>query len=163
VAKTQHEDQARTAMAALEAPLSQLFKPPSSGPGQATVFSDRNVAGITAHHLALAPGLEFDYAVFDGKVVISTSLAGIAAVRNPGRALQDDKRYKLTLGDRPSRVTSLLFLDFSQLLTLGEQTGLTSGARYRTLRPDLQRIRAVGLSSSSGETDSTAELFLQIT
>jgi hypothetical protein len=30
-----------------------------------------------------------------------------------------------TLASRPQRVTSLLFLDFSQLLSLGEQTGLT--------------------------------------
>jgi hypothetical protein len=59
-------------------------------------------------------------------------------------------------------VTSVLFLDFSQLLRLGEQTGLTRSAQYNALRPDLQKVRAVGLSSTSGETDSTAELFLQI-
>ena len=59
-------------------------------------------------------------------------------------------------------MTSLLFLDFDQLLSLGEQTGLTRSARYRAPRADLQRIRAIGLQSSSGEADSTAELFLQI-
>jgi len=53
-------------------------------------------------------------------------------------------------------------LDFDQLLSLGEQTGLTRSARYRALRADLQRIRATSLQASSGEADSTAELFLQI-
>ena len=48
-------------------------------------------------------------------------------------------------------MSSLLFTDFSQLLRLGEQTGLTSGARIRELLPDLAKIRAIGLSSASGE------------
>jgi len=30
------------------------------------------------------------------------------------------------------------------------------------LRTDLERVRAISLRSSSGEADSTAELFLQI-
>ena len=162
IARTSNENRTRTALAELEAPLAQLFPLPASGPGQAPVFTDQQVDGITAHQLALAPGLEFDYAVFDGKVVIATSLAAIAAVRDHARSLIDDDRYQATLGDRPEAVTSLLFLDFDQLLSLGEQTGLTRSARYRALRADLQRIRAIGLQSSSGEADSTAELFLQI-
>jgi hypothetical protein len=59
-------------------------------------------------------------------------------------------------------VTSLLFLDFSKLLSLGEQTGLLGGARLTALRPDLEKVRTVGLDSTSGEADTTAELFLQI-
>ena len=91
IARTNNEDRTRTALAELEAPLAQLFPLPASGPGQAPVFTDQQVDGITAHQLALAPGLEFDYAVFDGKVVIATSLAAIAAVRRP-RAIADRRR-----------------------------------------------------------------------
>jgi hypothetical protein len=40
--------------------------------------------------------------------------------------------------------------------------GLTRSARLLTVRPDLERIRAAGLTSSRGEADTTAELFLQI-
>jgi hypothetical protein len=162
VAPTRDEARTRAALAALQAPLAQLFPPPRTGPGQAPVFNDRQVAGIIAHQLVLAPGLEFDYAVFDGKLVVSTSLGGIAGVRSHDRALSDDKAYRATLGQRPERVTSLLFLDFNQLLSLGEQTGLTRSARFRALRPDLDKVRAIGLSSTSGEAESTAELFLQI-
>jgi uncharacterized protein DUF3352 len=162
VARAPNEQQTRAALAALELPLAQLFPPPSNGPGQAPVFNDRQVAGITARQLALAAGLELDYAVFDGKLVISTSLQGIAGVRRHARALVDDPAYRATLGNHPNRVTSLLFLDFNQLLSLGEQTGLIRGARYRALRPDLRMVRAIGLSSTNGEADSTAELSLQI-
>jgi hypothetical protein len=59
-------------------------------------------------------------------------------------------------------VTSLLFFDFSQLLSLGEQTGLIRGATLTALQPDLQKFRAIGLSSTSGESDTTAELFIDI-
>jgi hypothetical protein len=59
-------------------------------------------------------------------------------------------------------VTSLVFLDFSQLLSLGEQTGLVHGPHVAALRPDLEKIRAIGLDSTSGESDTTSELFIDI-
>ena len=61
-----------------------------------------------------------------------------------------------------AQLSSVLFTDFSQLLSLGEQTGLTSGARMRELLPDLAKVRAIGLSSTSGESDTTTELHLEI-
>jgi hypothetical protein len=70
--------------------------------------------------------------------------------------------YGTVLGERPDQVTSLLFLDFSQLLRLGEQTGLVHGQRANALLPDLERIRSIGLASTRGEADTNAELFLQI-
>jgi hypothetical protein len=71
-------------------------------------------------------------------------------------------RYRATLSSHPERVTSLLFLDFNQLLSLGEQTALARSAQVRALRADFDKIRAIGLDSTSGEADSTAELYLQI-
>ncbi|MBV9465992.1 MAG: DUF3352 domain-containing protein [Solirubrobacterales bacterium] len=162
VARTPNQAQTQAELAQLELPLAQLFPAPSAGPGQAPEFNDRQVGGVTAHQLSLTTGLQVDYAVFHGLVVISTSLQGIAAVAEHARTLGQDPGYTATLGNRPDRVSSLLFLDFSQLLRLAERTGLTSGARYRALQPDLDEIRAVGLTSTSGEADSTAELTLQI-
>jgi hypothetical protein len=162
VTRTRDESRARSPLAALELPLAQLFPAPASGPGVAPEFYDRTVAGITAHQLSLTPGLNLDYAVFDGLVVVSTSLDGIAGVALHEHALPADPAYRLALAGSPAHVSSLLFLDFSQLLSLGEQTGLISGTRYRLLRPDLEKVRAVGLVSTGGESDSTAELTLQI-
>jgi hypothetical protein len=94
--------------------------------------------------------------------LIATSLDVIAAVRTHTRSLTEDPRWQLTAGRPSSRVTSLLFLDSYQLLSLGDQTGLIRSARYMALRTDLERVRAISLRSLSGEADSTAELFLQI-
>jgi hypothetical protein len=162
VSRTKDEAQTKATLATMEVPLAQLFPTPSSGPGQAPEFNDVQIDGVTAHELSLTPGLQLDYAVFNGLVVVSTTRDGIAAVIAHQRAIAGDRRFRATLATRPRRVSSLLFLDFSQLLSLGEQTGLTPSARVRALTPDLGKIRGVGMDSTSGEADTTAELFLQI-
>jgi hypothetical protein len=60
-------------------------------------------------------------------------------------------------------VTSLVFLDFSQLLGLGERTGLNASRGYLAVRNDLKRVRALGAATSEGGKQSTTELFFQIT
>ena len=150
---------ARTDLAAVEVPLSQLLASDSSSSGVVPAFTARSVDGVTAHQLPLASGLELDYAVFRGLVVISTSLSGIAAVASRTHTLSRDPAYVATLAGRPSEVTSLLFLDLSQLLSLAEQTGLTSGARFDALRADLRRIGAdrTGIDERGGRFDRGAD------
>jgi len=114
------------------------------------------------HELGLGPGLQIDYAAWDGLVVVSTSVRAIDQVVSRGRSLAGEKAYRTALDDRPGKVSSVLFSDFSQLLGLGEQIGLTSGTRVRELLPDLTKVRAIGLSSTSGESDTTTELRLEI-
>ena len=97
-----------------------------------------------------------------GLVIVSTSVAAIDGVARRSRSLAGDAIYKASLPDQPKRLTSLVFLDLSRLLQLAEQTGLTSGARTRELLPDLSKIRAIGLSSTSRQRDTTTELNLEI-
>jgi hypothetical protein len=160
--RVENERATSTELANLEIPLSQLFPAPATGSGQVPQFTDRRVDGVTAHQLSLGTGLRLNYAVFRGLLVISTSIDGIAAVAKHLRSLTDEPTYRAAIGNAPSQVTSLVFLDFSQLLDLAERTGLLRGARVHALRPDIGRIRAVGLDSTRGEADSTAELTLEI-
>jgi hypothetical protein len=125
-------------------------------------FTGRQVDGVTAHQLSLGTGLRINYAVFRGLLVISTSLSGIGDVVKRAASLTDEPAHRAVLGGAPSEVTSLVFLDFSQLLNLGERTGLLRGARIQALAPDISRIRAAGLDSTRGEADSTSELTLEI-
>jgi hypothetical protein len=162
VARTGSPNQARTTLAALEAPLAQIFTPPGSSAGQVPEWSDQPVGGVIARQFAFSPGLQLSYAVFDGLIVVSTSTTAIGEIARAGRSLADDRVFRRAGSERPDRVTSLLFLDFSQLLSLGEQTGLVRSSLLRRLGPDVDRIRAIGASSTSGEADTTAELFLEI-
>jgi hypothetical protein len=59
-------------------------------------------------------------------------------------------------------VSSVLFLDFTELLRLGEQTGLGDSRAYQSVRDDLQKVRAVGAWSSGAGDESTAEINLSI-
>jgi hypothetical protein len=162
ITHTPDPNQTRTVFAQLQAPLARLFAPAGNAAVQAPVFNQATVGGIAVHQLVLSPGLQFDYAVSGNDLVLSTSLAGIAAVAHPTTSITSEPAYQRALGNRPARVTSLLFLDLNQLLSLGNETGLISGARIGALEPDLRQVHAIGLDSTSGEAESTAELFLQI-
>ena len=162
VSRVRDQAAAQSELAALEGPITTLFSPSGSAGGQVPELADRVIGGATVHEVGLGPGLQLDYAVFNGLVVVSTSVSAIDGVAQRSHALASDAAYRATLPDQPPRLSSLVFGDVTQLLQLGEQTGLTSGAGTRALRPDLSKIRAIGLSSTSGEGDTTTELSLEI-
>ena len=162
VSRVRDQAAARSELAALEGPVTALFAPSGSAGGQVPELADHAVGGVTVHEVGLGPGLQLDYAVFDGMVVLSTSMQAIDGVAQRARSLDADSAYQATLGDRPDQLTSLVFGDVSGLLQLGEQTGLTSGARMRELLADLSKVRAIGLSSTSGERETTTALSLEI-
>jgi hypothetical protein len=162
VARVRNQAAAQSELAALEGPITSLFSPGGSAGGQVPELADRAVGGATVHEVGLGPGLQLDYAVLNGMVVISTSVSAIDGVAQRVRSLDGDATYRAALPDRPDRLTSLVFGDASRLLALGEQLGLTSGAGTRELLPDLSKIRAIGLSSTGGERDTTTELSLEI-
>jgi hypothetical protein len=162
VARVHNQAAARTELATLEAPLTALFSPAGSNALQAPEISDHQVGDATIHELQLGPGLQLDYGVFNGLVAVSTSVEAIDAVAQRSRSLADDATYKATLPSQPQQVSSLVFLDFSRLLRLGEQMGLTSGSRIRELLPDLSKVRAIGLRSTRGSDGTSTELTLEI-
>ena len=101
-------------------------------------------------------------AAFDGKLVLSTAPAGIAAARQRTASLADDDAFRSVAGPIEGRLSSLVFLDFDQLLTLGEQTGLNDSSAYRAVRQDLKQVRAVGARSSGSGGDTTAEIRIRL-
>jgi hypothetical protein len=107
--------------------------------------------------------LQFDWAVSHGLVVLSTNAAAIASVISHREALGATGVYGAAVGGLPSPATSLVFFDLGPLLRLGSRLGLIGGSTLAGLLPDLEQIRAIGLASASGESDTTTtELQLQI-
>ena len=156
----------------LNAPLLKIF------PGEAaiiltsktpapvlTLLAATKDEGETRRALAQLPAAvrrSFATAVWDGKVAVSTDASGIAAVRD-GKHLADTPNWEKTVGNHPESVSSLLFLDFSRLLTLGEATGLSDSSAYRAAKADLQKVRAIGAATSGNSSESTAEISLLLT
>ena len=129
--------------------------------GQAPTFGAADVEGITAATAHLAPGLELSYAAWDRRLVVSTALEGIAAVRR-AKGLPGTDGFDAVLDDRPDELAALVFLDLTQLLTLGEQAGLAEDPGYLAIRDDLQKLRAAGAVVSREGEFTTAELTFQI-
>jgi hypothetical protein len=147
------KDTAKT-LAELETPISRLL-------GKDARFQAANVEGNPARVLKAGP-ISLAYAVLDGRLVISTATSGIAAAARDGDHLDRQDTFKAVSGGTPDRVTSVLFLDFTELLRLGEQTGLGDSRAYQAVRDDLQKVRAVGAWSSGAGDESTAEINLSI-
>jgi hypothetical protein len=163
IAATDDEAATREALAKLQIPLARLLAPPSARAPAIPAWQERDLGGgVQAFQLRLAPGAELDYGVFKGKLVVSTSLNGIRAVKEGGKSLPDDGSFQTTLGDRPDQVTSLVFLNFSQLLELGERTGLSESRAYLAVRDDLRKVKAVGAAATGSGDESTTKVFIQI-
>jgi hypothetical protein len=157
----------------LRAPLLKVF------PGEAaiiltsktpapvlTLLARTKDEGATRKALADLPAAvrkSFSTAVWDGKVAVSTDASGIAAVKAGGKHLADTPNWSKAVGNHLESVSSLLFLDFSRLLTLGEATGLSDSSAYRAAKADLQKVRAIGAATSGTNSESTAEIDLLIT
>ncbi len=161
VTRTTNMPTTRAILAELEAPLAQVFTP-ASGPGQVPQVTDTTAAGVPVREVPLEPGFDLDYSVAHGLVVVSTSLTGITDVFKHAAALSTARGFRSALTDHPRRVTSLVFFDLSQLLRLGEQTGLIGSAQHATLWPAFEKIHAVGLESWRGADDTTTKIQLQI-
>lgn len=159
VTRTQDETATRDTLDRLRAPLARMLRPEGEPELR---WESGEVAGREVHTLRLPTGAAISYAVFDGRLVLSSGPEGIRRVAGDEGSLADTQQYREVLGDRPEEVRSLGFLDFSQLLELGEQTGLNDSRPYLAAREDLQRISAVGISSSGSEGESTAEILLSI-
>jgi uncharacterized protein DUF3352 len=99
--------------------------------------------------------------VVNGNLVLSTSPAGVAAVRRGG-GLAGEEVFKRVVTGPGRNVSAVGFLDFDQLLKLAERTGLNDSPAYRAVRADLAQVRALGFSSSGRGGDTTAEIRFDI-
>jgi hypothetical protein len=163
VAATHDEGATREALAKLQIPLARLLVPPSAQAPAAPAWQERDLGGgAQAFQLQIGPSAQLAYAVFDGKLVVSTSLDGVRAAHKSQKSLPDDGSFQATLGDRPDQVTSLVFLNFSELLALGERTGLTDSRAYLAVRDDLRKVKAVGAAATGSGDESTTKVFIQI-
>jgi hypothetical protein len=149
------EDATARTLRALERPLAKILAP-SGG----TTPTWTRAGGIAS--LRLAAGIELHYALDEGRLIVATRRSGVQAVQRGGEPLTATEPWRRTLGTAPTSVSSLLFLDLSQLLRLAEQTGLNDSSAYRSVRADLGKVRAVGARSTADADETTAEILLSI-
>lgn len=159
VTRTEDEGGTRRTLDRLRDPLARLLRPSGEA---APSWKAQDVEGTDAWTLTLPNGAAITYAVLDGRLILSTSPDGVRRIARSDDSLEDSEAFERVLDGRPDRVGTIGFLDFTQLLELGEQTGLNDSPAYLSVREDLRKVRAIGVSSTSTEGESTAEILVSI-
>jgi hypothetical protein len=152
------EDAAREALAKLQEPVLRALK--GSTPGRIGRFEEQEIDGDSVRSLQISGTVELSYAVFDGKLVVSTDPEGIAQVREGGDGLAGSSAYLRGTDLLPDEVSALVFLNLDELLGLAEQAGLAEDPTYASLRDDLDKIESLALAVSGGNDELRSELFL---
>jgi hypothetical protein len=150
------EEKAATALTALQKPLVGAVGPDVG----AASFQQSEEDGVTVSSLRVSPTVNLSYAVFDGKLVISTDPAGIAQVRSGDGGLADSGAFEAATDALPDQVSALVFLNLDELLGLAAQAGLAEDPLFASLSDDLSKIRSLGLAVNADDDQLKSELFL---
>jgi Protein of unknown function (DUF3352) len=152
-ARTDNPPVTREVLARLQEPLAEQLAPGS--PGFRALDAEAFVLPVT-------PQLEPSYALTGSIAIASTHRSGLAQRTLARRGLAQEPALRAVAAESGGRVEALAFADLRQLLALGERTGLTLGPGFPATRDDLRQVRAAGAVVRREESDSTAELFLEI-
>jgi hypothetical protein len=151
------EDKANVALARLQRPLLRSL---SAGGRQIPSFKTEDVDGVNVHSVQASPTVNLSYAVFDGKLVISTQPDGVAAVRSSGDNLAGTVGYEDAVDPLPDEVSALVFLNLEEVFGLAQQAGLVQDPLYASLSEDISHIRSLGVAVRGSDDELRSELFL---
>jgi hypothetical protein len=153
------EEKAGDALASLQGPLLRAL---STGGPQVPSFQTREVDGVPVHSVQVSPSVDLSYAIFDGKLVISTQPQGISQVRSSGDNLAGTGAFEDATNRLPDRVSALVFLNLDEVLGLAQQAGLAENPLYASLSEDISRVGSLGLAVRGSDDELQSELFLAI-
>jgi hypothetical protein len=152
------EGRARTEMAQLQVPLIKTLSPQSTG--QAPSFTSKQIGDVVVHSVNISPSLDVAYAVFDGKLVVSTNPAGVRQAIEGGDSLAGSDAFKAATSGASGDVSALVFLGLERLVQRAQPLGL--GQVVGGFSADLAKLKALGLSVTSDENSLKTTLFLNI-
>jgi hypothetical protein len=153
------EKKAGDALASLQQPLLRSL---GARGQQVPSFQSREIDGVAVHSVQISSAVDLSYALFDGKLVISTQPQGIAQVRSSGDGLASTGAYQSATHRLPDRVSALVFLNLDEVLGLAQQAGLAEDPLFASLSQDISRVQSLGLAVRGSDEELRSELFLAI-
>ncbi len=122
---------------------------------------DATIAGVEAKQVTIRGQTSLFYAAFEGKLVLSSTDAGLAGVAGDEDALADDERYTgaRDASGAPGETTGLAFLDLAAIVA--EYGGLGAPLPPGT-EENLEPLRSLLLWGDVGDDRFSVEGFLQI-
>jgi hypothetical protein len=157
------EGKARAALARLQGPLVRAIGVPA-GSGPVPGFQAVSLGGVEASSLQISPLVTLTYAIFDGKLVISTQPAGVEQVAKAGdgAGLASAAPFKEATQHLPATVSALVFLNLDELLDLAEQLGRIEDPLYAAFRDDIRKLHAIAVGVNAGDDELRSRLFVTI-
>ncbi|MEK6277386.1 MAG: DUF3352 domain-containing protein [Actinomycetota bacterium] len=152
------EKRAREEMAKLQGPILAALKPARTG--QAPTFGERKIGDVVARSVGLSPTLELAYALFDGKLVVSTNPAGVRQAIAGDDDLAGQGSFRTVTSGTSDGASALVFLNLEGLIRRAEPLGLNE--IVGGFRADVAKLKALGLTVSSDEESLQTKLFLEI-
>ncbi len=154
------ETKANEALAGLQKPLLTALAP--EGGGQVPSFKESEVEGVTVRSVQASTTVNLSYAVFDGKLVVSTDPAGIAQVRAGGQTLADSGAYERATDQLPDQVSALVFLNLDELFGQVTRTDLVEDPYFANLSVLFDNASSLGLAVNGEDDLIRSELFLAL-
>jgi hypothetical protein len=154
------EDRAAEALAALQKPLLTSLR--GGGRGQVPAFTESDVDGVTVRSIQLSPTVNLSYALFDGKLVISTDPAGIEQVRADSDSLADSEPFERVDDHLPDQVSALVFLNLDELFGQVTRTDLVEDPFFANLSVLFDNASAMGLAVNGEGDRISSNLFLAL-
>ncbi len=158
VFKDVNEARARVQMANLQAPLVAALAPGRTG--QALSFDVKKLGDTVVRSVRISPTLNLAYAIFDGKLVVSTNPAGVSQAVQGDADLGGSDAYKAATSDASGGVSALVFLNLEGLVRGAEPLGL--GQIVGGFGADVAKLKGLGLTVRSDEQELKTTIFLNI-
>ena len=152
------EERASEALAKLQGPILRSLT--QSGSGQIPRFEETDEGGVPVRSVRVSPTVNLSYAVFGGKLVVSTDPGGIAQVRDDGDDLEGADAFGRATDDLPDEVSALVFLNLDELLGLADRAGFAEAPLYAQLSDDISNFGSLGLAVTGTDEELRTELFL---
>jgi hypothetical protein len=155
------EKKARDALARLQGPLVRSLSPPGGQP--LSGFTTTTIDGAEANQLKVSPALNLTYAIFDGKLVISTQPTGIEQVKSGGgERLFRAGAFTDATDPLPDELSALVFFNLDELLDLAEALGRVEDPLYASFRDDIRKLHAIAVGVTAGDNELHSRLFVTI-
>lgn len=155
------ESKAKSAMARLQGPILSAAQPPSGQP--LAGFTSTKVAGVDASELQVSPAVDLTYAIFDGKLVVSTQPTGIEQVKKgTGERLSTADVFTKATRPLPDELSALAFFNLDELLNLAEALGRVEDPLYASFRDDIRKLHALAVGVTAEASELRSRLFVTI-
>lgn len=146
-------------LSARAAPIARATDDPDAR-GEGAGFEPREIAGVPAQVLPLSPVVELSIAAIGDELLVATRPAAIERDLSAAPSLGEEASFQEATSAFPERVSLLAYLDFRELLGLGERLLLAADPTYGRYAADLRTIEAAALAITYSPTELASDLRL---